>query len=277
MFDLITVCICEGAHDVAFLNRLLTSKGFSDYAKTRKIKDFFSPFNNKFIESMSRTGIPEKKIGFQDGLFEIPSCALHLDNNLVFLHSMGGDASIDNRRELIRSYLDIKGDDDFSDFNFNYRFILFFDADEDGIDARENQVSELLGIKDCKVGHVFEKDGSTYGLYVFHKPHHQTGTLEDLIFDIVQEQAAVQLTSAEAFLAQNELPEARQRRYSVSNGAGKYSGAVKYKKYKSKLAIIGQLQFSGMSNSAIINSTDYICLENIHGHECCTEIHSLFT
>ena len=54
---LITV-LCEGPHDVAFINRVLKTKGFKS-EEAIKLKEYPKPMNELFIQEIKKTNIEE--------------------------------------------------------------------------------------------------------------------------------------------------------------------------------------------------------------------------
>lgn len=280
MMNKIIVVLCEGAHDIAFVNRVLLINGFENYDK--ELKSFLNPFGDKFINVLSNVKIEERKLGFQGPSFEIPSAALKKDNSLVFIHNMGGDGAHRKRQALVKSYLklvDSEDDvDDFSEYEFQFRFIYFFDADTIGVDDRLNSISEEVGLDEImENGSIYTKEHTEFGAYIFHDTETRLGTLEDTITRIVAENdGRVVITDAEAFLARNMLPEHRQKEIRYIDGIPEYRGAIKFSSQKSILNMVGQLQFSGMNNAAFIRSSDFISAEYVRDCEQCRLINRLF-
>ncbi|HIH0450256.1 TPA: hypothetical protein ACYHN4_000378 [Vibrio cholerae] len=276
----IIVALCEGAHDIAFINRVLIINGFNDYNKELKL--FLEPFGKKFINVLSNIQIEERKLGYQGPSFELPSAALKKNNTLVFIHNMGGDGAKKNRKILLDSYLklvDAGGEqDDFSEYNFQYRFIYFFDADDVGVDGRLQAISQEIGLnKNMTNGILYKNNGIEYGAYIFHDMVTKLGTLEDTITKIVcDNNGEAIIRDANNFLDQNQLPESRQKEIRYNNGLAEYRGTSKFSVKKSILNMVCQLQFSGMNNAAFIRSSDFISDNHVTNCEQCRLICSLF-
>lgn len=280
MMNKIIVVLCEGAHDIAFINRILLINGFKNYNKA--LKSFLNPFGSKFIKALSNVKIEERKLGFQGPSFELPSAALEKNSTLIFIHNMGGDGAQNNRRSLVESYLNLidsgNEPDDFSEYDFQYRFIYFFDADNIGVDERLREVSDeiLLGGR-MENGSIYTKEHIEYGAYIFHDADTRLGTLEDTITKIVIENDGQEvIADAAAFLEKNMLPEQRQKEIRYVGGVANYQGLIKYHSKKSILNMVCQLQFSGMNNAAFIRSSDFISADHVMECERCRLIYGLF-
>ncbi|WP_392441004.1 DUF3226 domain-containing protein [Edwardsiella piscicida] len=272
----IIIAICEGGHDVAFISRVLLANGFKNYDK--KIKDFFEPFDKKFYNAMASAKVDEKKLGYQPPPSEVPSMALCKDERLVFLHGMGGDSSSEKRVELIESYKKIKGQDGFSQYGFNFRFIYFFDADDVGVENRLQQVKDELQIEESiDNGEVLPINGHEYGAYIFHDNESPYGTLENIIIKLLMTNGSKEYSAATQFIERNMLGPERQREIRYREGSQVYHGGSRFYQKKSTISIVGQLQFSGFSNIVFIRNTDFITLENIQSCSHCKTIAQLFS
>ena len=141
----VIVVLCEGQHDIAFISRVLKANNFLPYNK--KIKQFQYPLNSLFEQRLKAKTISDKKLGFQSD-YLIPSVALNNDTTLVLFHSMGGDARIKEREEVLEMYQDLSGDDDFSQLDFSLRFIICLDADDVGVSSRLDELAREIGLED---------------------------------------------------------------------------------------------------------------------------------
>ncbi|MDX7891398.1 hypothetical protein SJU70_09045 [Aeromonas caviae] len=273
----IIVAICEGGHDIAFISRVLLAHGFNNYDK--KIKDFFAPFDKKFFNAMASAKVDEKKLGYQPPPSEVPSMALSTENSLVFLHSMGGDTFREERINLINSYKNVKGQDGFSQYEFDFRFIYFLDADEIGVTGRLQQINEELQLENgiANNGDLIVHQGNEFGAYVFHDAANNMGTLENIVTNLLRVNGDREYIAANEFIENNMLDTERQKEIRYREGAQVYYGQPKFYKSKSTMSIMGQLQFSGSSNIVFIKNTDFIKLENIHACPHCTMITRLFS
>jgi hypothetical protein len=100
----ITFLLCEGPHDVAFLTRILKTKGFKVYSK--KLSEYPKPID-KFIMAHI------KSLAIEDMNLEelrkrpMPSEALTFGNQLFLLYSMHGDSKKELRQDMIRKIKDL--------------------------------------------------------------------------------------------------------------------------------------------------------------------------
>jgi len=262
----IIITLCEGQDDIAFLSRILYVNGYKKYGK--KLKNFIKPFNELFLNK-----IKDKEIdgfGFIPMNYLVPSIVLYKENTYIFLHNLGGDN--DSRgleiNKLINMYLNLTSDeDDFSSYDFKYKFLLFFDADEKGIQKREEEISQLIG-KKLQHNKVQEK----YGLYIFDK------VLEDILIDLMKNGNETIFDDAELYIKKHQFDDSqRTKEYICIDSEEKYKGSSKFYEKKSLISIAGQLQFSAKSNSVIIEKSDYITKTDLLKNDICHEIAKLFS
>lgn len=275
-FDRIIVALCEGQHDVAFLSRLLLVNDFITYNK--KIKEFPWPFSDRFQTELSNISIPDKKLGFQAPSALLPSIAFHKENTWVFLHNVGGDSQADSRNKLIRMYRELSGNDDYS-IVIPYRFVYFFDSDLIGVDNRMSSLAQEIGIEedlDFTNGSIIDFDGVQWGAYIFHNAVNQFGTLEDLILSYFDNKIPNLNANILSFLRGNSIPVASTRKIKYEGGRETYYGSSRYAEKKSIIGIYGQLQFSGVSNSSLLENTDFMRLVDFVACQHCQAIQTLF-
>jgi len=272
----IIIAFCEGQHDIAFLSKILFVDGFKPYNK--KIKEFIEPLNKLFIKKLPNKEIGDKKLGFQSE-YMVPSVALYKDENiLVLLHNLNGDGKATERNKILSMYQNIQSeDDDFTnEFNLNFRFLYFFDADDKGIETRVDEINSELNLSD-KLEHnkVNVIGADEWGCYVFHKDEN-SGDLEDILLDLMKPSNESIFTNSLSFLTTNALTGNRQKEFICNDTEEKYKDRVKFKEKKSIISIAGQLQFSSMNNSVIIAKSDYIKKSDISSNTHCINIIKLF-
>ncbi|APS29998.1 hypothetical protein H4F38_10410 [Pectobacterium brasiliense] len=274
----ITIVFCEGGHDIAFLTRLLLWSGFEDYDK--KVEKFHTPFNNLFSNELKKIDFSERKLGYVGASHRIPSAAFHKTNNLVFIHNLNGDGKERERKEVLELYKKIRGPDPFSkNFDFTYKFLYFFDADQIGVNIRLQQISQEIGLSSPLVnGELRTHDDDIYGSYIYHDAGNglTTGVLEDVIFDLVKGGNANVFTAASSYLQSHQLPTQRCCELKIRNGQEVYGTANKFKIKKSIISIMGQLQFSGSSNIVVIKNSDFFKSADIAVSQVCNDIVSMF-
>ncbi len=269
----IMIGFCEGQHDIAFLSKILFVDGFTAYNK--EIKNFIEPLNKQFIKKLFNKKIGDTKLGFQSD-YMLPSVALHKNENiLVLLHNLNGGDRVKERAEILAMYQNMQSeDDDFTNFNLDFRFLYFFDADDEGIATRIEGLNTALDLSDT-VEHSKIKviDKYEWGCYVFHKDEN-SGDLEDILLDLMRLNNESIFANSASFLASNQLHKNRQKEFSVFDET--YKDKVKFQKKKSIISVAGQLQFSSMSNSVIIARSDYIKKSDIKSNKHCQDISKLF-
>lgn len=271
----IIIAFCEGQHDIAFLSKILFVDGFMPYNK--KIKDFIEPLNKQFIKKLPNKEIGDKKLGFRSE-YMVPSVALYKDENiLVLLHNLNGNGKATERRKILSMYQNIQSEeDDFTNFNLDFRFLYFFDADDKGIQTRVNEInSELDLITKLEHNKVNTIGTDEWGCYVFHKDEN-SGDLEDILLDLMKPNNESIFTNSLSFLTMNALTEDRQKEFICNDIEEEYKDRVKFKEKKSIISIAGQLQFSSMNNSVIIAKSDYIQKSDISSNSHCIDISKLF-
>lgn len=271
--DNITIVFCEGQHDIAFLSKILYVHGYKEYKN--KLKVFKEPLGEQYLSILrEEKNISEKKLGFNP-IYKIPSVALFKDNELVLFHNMGGDGRVTERAELLSMYknLQAKEDDFSSSFNLSFKFLYFFDADENSKETRIGNLNNELNLN-LKHNKILEENSYKWGCYVFHKDENG-GYLEDVLLDLMKTTNETVFENTEAFISANILsPIERQSEYMPFNDT--YNNKCKFKDKKSIIAVAGQLQFSGMANAVIIGKSDYITKSDIENSSVCNDIMKMF-
>lgn len=272
---IISVVLCEGVHDIAFISKILCAYGCMEYK--RKIKDYPFPINDQIKNNYAKDAIGEKIIGSGPDSPFVPKAVYTDGRKLIFFHNLNGDADTEKRYELIEQYqknkiaLKFKNPDEIEKFEF----YLFYDADDLGVEGRLDWIKNRFAGKfriaagDIAQGKKVCVQDITLGTYVFHKPHSnafeqkniQKGTLEDQLLALMHIDNGALFQKAAKFLDANILEPERTKEYDAKQD--KYVGSKKYKPKKSQISVAGQLQFSGMNNSVIILKSDYIKKQTI--------------
>jgi len=272
---IISVVLCEGVHDIAFISKILCANGCGAY--TEKLNDYPYPIGDQLKNNYARDAIGEKVIGPGPASPYIPGAAYRYKNKIILFHNLGGDSDTDTRYALIEQYqknklaLRFRNPDNITGFEF----YLFYDADDLGVEGRihwmKSRFEEKYGIPAGVIGQGkrFHTPDFAMGAYVFYDPAdtEKKGTLEDQLLTLMRKDNSGLLDRAEEFLKENALEPERTKEYDV--GQDNYAGGKKYKPKKSRISIAGQLQFSGMNNSVIILKSDYIKKDTIlQDNEC---------
>lgn len=293
--------LCEGAHDVAFLKRLLSSAGYISY--NRRICDFPFPVGNWMARSARNLTIENLNV---DRIHRelgnlLPYEALHLAERdiLLLLYSMNGDSSRDERRVIMEKIRDwISKPDDEKEFSIreegeaecgshNYGLILFYDADEKGIDRRIEDIKEEIGdlfpVADTLTGNgdVVGNDGILkIGAYIFADTGTGKGALEQLLLPLMKSGNEEIFKDADDFLNKHRSEERLKPLVFSKDDEGNIVETRKktnrYYHIKSVLGVVGQLQNSGASNVVCIGKSDYITLGKIRADLLCGQILAMF-
>lgn len=272
----VIIVACEGQHDISFITRILHTAGF--ITDSRKIKDFPSPFNALFGRIAGRMILNDRKLGYQSPNYLLPSVALYQENTIIFLHNLNGDGRGIERKNMMSSYSGLIGEDDFSkDLNYEFRFLFFFDADDQGVESRLSEISsELELLTDLSNGLVINNGKYELGCYIYHDNNSNTGVLEDILLEHFANDHHQLLTNVSNFLSDNSLEIERTKELHIIDGQEKRKGASKYFEKKSKINLFGQLQFSGMNNSVIISKSDFLNTQVIEHCPQCSIIIRMF-
>lgn len=268
---IIKVVFCEGVHDIAYIEKIMKTYEYKEYLK--KVEDYPHPLNWMIKENAAKTNILKGKDS------TIPMSGLIKDDILILFHQMEGDSSKDKVKKLIKQYrmnkiaLDIENPDNIEQFEF----YLFYDADELGVQGRLEEIRATFGLENAILqgGKCYFED-VVLGTYIFHDPSDEKkgGTLEDQILRLMYKDNEKIFSDAKEFLDKNELPAERRKKY--DSYKDQYRGKDRnYHFKKSVIGISGQLQFSGVHNTVIIESSDYIKKSDILADTECTIIYNL--
>ncbi|OBS12878.1 hypothetical protein ATE49_03420 [Elizabethkingia miricola] len=84
----IIIALCEGPHDVAFLNKIIKTKGFTSNDKS-KLDEYPKPLNGILINEASKTDVEGLNIQeVRQSL--LPAYTLIKENVHILLYVMGG-------------------------------------------------------------------------------------------------------------------------------------------------------------------------------------------
>lgn len=285
----IIIALCEGSHDVSFINRILKTVGFVSN-ESKKLNEFPSPMDKLMASEFIKTDVEQLNLQeLRKGV--LPSHTLQKEDNWVFLYSMGGDSKKEDRKNIInnikaniRQEGEIKGNRGNDDTLFSVLYI--FDSDKRGVDSRLTEViNEIKEIFPSLKTNIFPAN-STFdtlekikiGCYIFTGADNNTGKLEDILMPLLRDGSEQIYDDAVAYL-QTHFDDARLFPLKVSNTDGtaselrsiKQGDKLKYDKQKSIVGVIGQLQKSGGSNTVCIGQTDYLNLAKMQTNQKCIE------
>lgn len=268
----IIIVLCEGFHDISFISKILLTNDYKSYNK--RLKNFVSPLNELFKTKIGKEKIADRKLGFSSQ-YIIPSVALQNkeEDNLILFHNLNGDGSSKERMEIIQMYQNIQGDDDFSKYSFELRFIYLFDADELTINARLSIINKEMALSSPIENNIIKKiDSFEWGCYVYSDAHIKV--LEDILLELMEPDNEEIFSATKEYIDNNKLHIDRCKEYTSNNNT--YKTQNKFKNKKSIISIAGQLQFSGMNNSVIISKSDYVKKSDIESNKHCCNIFNLF-
>lgn len=270
---IITV-FCEGAHDVAFLTKILKADTFLSNDKL-KIGEFPFPYSHLLETEAKRSNVNDLNLQEIRNTL-MPSATLLKDKNFLFFYAMGGDTRKDKRQKLLSDLSSFipKSKSEFSTLPEDtiLSVLYFLDADNKGVDKRLIEVGDEMQEIITEIGeHSFNENGDSVslfdgilniGAYIFQKQGEDTGKLEDILVPIMKENNDKIFEAAEKFIDEN---------YDSTRVNGK-----NFDHKKSLVSIVGQLQKSGASNVVCIGQSDYLSVKKIQADAQCIEIIDLF-
>lgn len=263
----ILLVLCEGAHDVAFLYRILRFGVSAKDIQGKKITEFDSSLSNYFINTL-------KNYNYEDGNLQgKPKMPIPLELNKddhkiqVFIYGLGGDAQIQNWKNTIEAYQDLINSEH---ENGKYEIVLalFFDADKEGNEKRlkttQDNFKKLIPELDkitLTENIVTTSSYKKIGLNIFANKN-GFGNLESILIPLMREGNEKIFDNAATYFDEN---------FDKSRTKGN-----KAKKEKAMIGIAGNLQHSGVANNSIIQQSDYITKEKIDKNEECQKIITFF-
>lgn len=260
--------LCEGPHDVAFINKILKTIGFKSNEAT-KIGGFPKPMNDFLKTEVEKSDIESLNIQEVKQAL-LPSNTLYRDDSFLFLYSMGGDSKILSKAQpMLNKFISLSlkeegGYDEALPKDTQLAMVFFLDADNKGVKARidelNKEIEKNIGVKPFENSPFFEYSNVKLGVFVFTGSDNNTGKLEDILIPLMIENNEKIFNDAETYLNTN---------YDNKR-------VIYYDKTKSQIGVVGQLQNSGGSNAVCISKTDYINDIKINSNHKCIEIISFF-
>ncbi|HAA10685.1 MAG TPA: hypothetical protein DCE41_02910 [Cytophagales bacterium] len=281
----IILTLCEGPHDVAFLYRILKTEGYQSFNK--KLQEFPTPIADLLIEEVKLADVEELKIDQVKNRL-LPREVLHKTDTYILFYAIGGDSKAELRKSLVDSIYALipQNENEISPLSddTDLSVIYFFDADNQGVEARIKQInSEIISVLG-DIADPFENNGEkkkikglNLGGFVF-STNEGKGKLEDILIPMMKESNEKIFEDAAIFL-ENADPE-RQKELKLIDEDGTLKETrgkkVKYDIQKSLVGVVGQLQRSGSSNVVAIRFTDYVSLDKIRKDQNCSQIITFF-
>ncbi len=259
----IIALICEGAHDVEFLSRILKSNNFSNNDGL-KIKEYPSPIDQLLKSEATKTNVDDLNLLTVRQVL-LPGATLRKENTFFLLYALGGDGKKEIRKQLLSDfYMLIPKENEISSLpdDTSLGIVYFLDADDKGIAVRiselNNEINEVVGNTPfTNHREIFDQSGLKLGAYIFTGADNDKGKLEDVLMPLMKLNNEAIFDSADSYLQAN------------FNDTRK---AQKYDNDKSIIGVVGQLQISGTSNTVCIKKSDYLNDEKIKSNPKCIEI-----
>lgn len=282
----IIIALCEGPHDVAFVNKILKSTSFVSN-ENYKLNQFPFPMDRLMASEFVKTDVEQLNLQeLRKGV--LPVHTLQKNDNWVFLYSMEGDSKksdrktiISNIKDSIRQVGEIKGDRGSDDTQFSVVYI--FDADNKGVNTRLTEVlTEVKEVFPTLTNNIFPNnatfgfaEGVKIGAFIFTGVDNNTGKLEDILMPLLRDGNENIYDDATAYLNKH-FDNSRLTTLKLTNNGGvivetRNGNKLKYDEQKSIVGVIGQLQKSGGSNTVCIGQTDYLTLAKIQANQKCIE------
>ena len=295
----IVFVLCEGPHDVAFLSRILSSVGYSNYKE--KLNNFPYPLNDWLVAMTKNLTIEEFRVNrvYDELNMVLPRGAMMSEDRdkMILLYSLNGDQRKKERKRIIdvvSSWTSLPEDDkEFSvseqiaDNGNTYGLVVFNDADDLGIEARLKEIKDEMKsafpfadsiTSNGKIACVDDK--VKVSAYVFAEDGTEYGTLENILLPLMKQGEKQIFDDADSFLEKHKDESRLKPLVFCKNDSGVIvedrDKANKYYHIKSLIGVVGQLQFSGSSNVVCIEKADYINLDKIAASTICQDILRIF-
>ena len=278
--------VCEGPHDVAFINRMLKAEGFRTHEKI-KIGEYPFPMGRLFEKSLRRSDF--RQLNFSEARqAPLPSHALKSGETFVFLYALGGDSRKAERVALLQQMATFIQNDpqeiQILPADTSLTIIMMFDADDLGVEKRVErmrvEIAEALAVRAEEIaigrnGDICKANGLSVGCFVLTNQDSEKGRLEDVLLPIMRDGNECIFDAADSFLDahfEEERTKFLQIRPTDTGLSETRSNDVDFDRKKSLIGVVAQLQISGKPNQACINRTDYLNMEKLVTNPHCAPI-----
>ncbi|MDE6538180.1 MAG: hypothetical protein K2M13_09140 [Muribaculaceae bacterium] len=295
----IVFAICEGPHDTSFLAKLLKSKGYTSY--TNPLSQFPEPPKNWFVKQAKDLRVEEIGLNnlYSNITSVLPRQALVNEelHQLILLYALGGDKQKERREKLLTTLKDwgtVPTDDkafsiteEFTESGNNFGCLLFFDADNLGVETRiQEGIDEMKTYFPIK-GEIrdngdIEEINPTMkvGIYIFADAESKKGNLENILLPLMKHGNEKIFEDADHFIESHYNEDRLKPLVFKKENNGeiyeKRKGTPQFDHFKSIIGVVGQLQISGSSNTVCIEKSDYLNLDKIHNNHMCQDILKMF-
>ena len=262
------IIMVEGPHDGAFISKVMQVNG---YKTCKKPIERYSPaFVAKYLSGQYKNA-PVDELNLQSVRQEIifPSYSLlRGEEEMMLIFQMGGDSRADKRKRLVGDifgFLHSSMTADAVSDSGKMTFVYEFDADEEGVDARLQQVSQEIrqingafpGI--TKNGSYIDSADVRWGAYIFEDGSGK-GRLEDIILPMMEQGNDDVASYAKDFVDKRNAFKLFQTVKPTSHPQ------------KARVGVMGQLEKAGSANPAIIEQSSYLTKEKILVSPTCCQI-----
>jgi hypothetical protein len=256
MANKISVILCEGQHDVAFITQILKIIGYS-YNEGTKIEFFPKPISDLFIAEVTKANVSYLNLQqARQALFP--------------MNTMQKEKKAQSRNKIVghfNLFIPKEGEISVLPKETTLSVIYFFDADKEGVDKKldyiNKEIATFSGVSPfTESGTFVDVNGIRFGCYIFSELNKEIGKLEDILLPIL--------------IKENEKIFQDAKDYLVNNYDSNRGKAGDYDEQKSLIGIAGQLQKSGSTNTVIISQTDYLAADKISADEKCQKIIAFF-
>lgn len=262
------IIMVEGPHDGAFISKVMQVNGYKTCKKT--IGEYDPAFVASYLKGQYKNA-PVDELNLQSVRQQIviPSYSLlRGEDEMVLIFQMAGDGREDKRKKLVgdifrflRSSMTAEAVSDSGKITFVYEF----DADEEGVGARLQQVTQEIRQIDETFpgimgnGNYVESAGIRWGAYIFEDGSGK-GRLEDIILPMMEQD--------------NDDIAGFAKDFVDKRGEFKLFRTVKPTSHpqKARVGVMGQLEKAGSANSAIIEQSSFLTDEKIIGSPVCCQI-----
>lgn len=262
---------CEGAHDIALLDRLLPRLPGVTRSK-RKLKDYPTPFNN-FWKAQLGTVVArmETRPAEHRGKLVPPwlEVAFESDSVLYLVFSMGGKDQRGPISKVLKDWMSVYANPFGTPPAITAWAVLFvIDADDAGVNARRGDLFQWL-VAERLIDVPPENDknwvtsgGYAAGCFVVHGPDSPEGSIEDHWIPIADKAVGPRMRDARSFVEAHRL-----------------DGADVNKRghlHKAELTIAGQIEFPGCSLAVILRDTQWTTDEEFEATAIGKELFGFF-
>lgn len=262
------IIMVEGPHDGAFISKVMQVNGYKTCKKP--IGKYSPAFIAKYLSGQYKNA-PVDELNLQSVRQQIifPSYSLlRGEEEMMLIFQMGGEGRDDKRKKLVgdifnflRSSMTADAVSDSGKITFVYEF----DADEEGVEARLQQVTqEIRQIDDAfsgitENGSYVESDSIRWGAFIFEDGSGK-GRLEDIILPMMEQDNDDVAACAKDFVDKRNTFKLFQTVKPTSHPQ------------KARVGVMGQLEKAGSANPAIIEQSSYLTEAKIMDSPACCQI-----